>query len=142
MSKIGLPAEVIDNEIKKKNAPQNIIDIVLGKEGGSKAPTANSSPLKHKKGLMPTRWETLSKEKIKNNDSIWSWTAKKPRLSTINIDVVELEHFFKKQPRNAKVNKKSTESTDKGNQMARLLEIIRAQNVSISLQAFKQFSLD
>ena len=91
---------------------------------------------------MSIRWETLSKEKIKNNDSIWSWTAKKPQLSTINIDVVEHEHFFKKQPRNAKVNKKSTESTDKGNQMARLLEIIRAQNVSISLQAFKQFSLD
>ncbi len=137
MLKMGLPEDAVRHKMTMDNASKDLINVIFN-NGTSNSP-GNGATLKRKKsGLMPIHWEKLSKEKV-GQQSIWM-SAKKPRIDAKNIEL-ELQQLFLKKPA-GKIQRPSSKDNKTENKMAQILDINRAQMVSISLQSFKQFSLD
>ena len=136
MIKMGLPIGAVHHKMRQENASKNVVSAVIKDDKGSKI---SPSPVKKRKKLSGTvklRWDTLTKEKAE--DSIWGQSSKKPKIALTKVEFDDLREIFKEKkrvilPTNTKSNAKK---------MARILDINRAQNVSISLQAFKQYSLE
>jgi len=143
MMKLGLPKDAVRHKMTMENASKKVMNAVLNNEGKTSTSSPSQSCNKRKtSGLMNIHWEKLSKEKVENQQSIWSRSAKKPRLDTKNVDLATLEQLFLKKPVVKATRTRATNDSDNGSKMAKILDINRAQNVSISLQAFKQFPLD
>ncbi len=141
MLKLGLPIGAVRHKMIQENASERIMSAILNNEEKS----STSSPIvlakRKQSGLVNIYWEKLSVDKIEN--SVWKDSAKKPKLDkSIDIDIDALKELFKKQTKDKAQS--STITNDKNNisKKANILDNQRAQNVSISLQAFKQFSID
>ena len=141
MLKVGLPEPMVRHKMASEGASAKVISFLFQNESTSSS--VPSEDLKRKtSGLVNIYWEKLSKDQVENQQSIWSRSAKKPKLDAHNIDLDTLQELFKKPPREAPKRTLASKDNSNGNKMARILDMKRTQNVSISLQAFKKFSLD
>ena len=128
-----------------------IVDAVLGKEtnGRCEGSTAvGSQPPVNKANSRKTiafHWTTSNLAPELLEQSIFGRTElKKRKLASINpeeSDIKKLEELFQKR-NNSKTPKKkgSAHDGEAGNEMAKLLDLTRANNIAISLKAFNDFT--
>ena len=139
MLKLQIPRTAVRVRMEKEQIPDNIIRAVLGEppaqDGSTKTPPRKNTS---KPGF---HWNPLpSGQKLTNS----IWAKSKPNI----IDGIpeegeiskHIELFQKKQTsdENKKSRKVQTGASDKA--IAKLMDLNRANNVAISLKAFKDFS--
>jgi hypothetical protein len=133
MLKVGLPSQLVEHDMKKMSVSDKVMSVVLNKGVGTSVSRPNET-LTRKSGLVPIHWDTLTNEQAEK--SIWSSISKKPKME---FDLESLSEHFAKAPK--KIIKR-VDDDKKGKNMACILDQARAQNLSITLNTFKQFSLD
>ena len=142
MLKMGLPSDAVRHKMTMEMVDKKVISAVFD-DGTQTEKGAQGKTQKRKKSdLINIHWEKLSSDKVENKNSVWAGSAKKPKFDADDIDLDTLRELFTKTTNNNKNSNKSGLREKEGDKMARILDISRAQNVSISLQAFKHFSLD
>lgn len=134
--KMGIPHNTVQHKMTMENTSKDVINMIFN--NGSSASPENTALKKKKPTLMPIHWKKLSKEQV-GQQSIWR-SAKKSKIDAKNIEL-ELEQLFHKKVA-GKTQQPSNKDQKKENEMAQVLNMNRAQHVSISLQAYKHFSLD
>ena len=135
MLKMKIPEQAVRHKMMKDGAAQKLVDLLFGSNDAQ--PTKKPKPKKSK--LVSLHWTPLSGEEL--NKSIWR-ANKKRKVSTLQtegIDISKLIELFQKKT-NAKGAGLTTTNTNKGDGKAKLIDLNRANNVAISLKAFKDFS--
>ena len=154
MLKVCIPKEAVLHKMKQECVNAKIVEAVLGKEfaepGGSnnrqKNNTAVTPAKANNRKTIAFHWTTskLAPELLER--SIFG--LKKRKLSSINPDPIEesdikkLEELFQKRNNNSKTPGKAKTSgqNEVDNEMAKLLDLTRANNIAISLKAFNDFT--
>jgi hypothetical protein len=143
MVKIHFPEEAIRHKMKKEGTSQKVIAAVFG---GDKKVAATEekcpgkgSALRGSK-LVALHWTPLSGEELDN--SVWR-ANKKRKVTTAEPetnDISKLIELFKKKsnPKGGAVAATTTSANSSGK--AKLIDLNRANNVAISLKAFKDFT--
>ena len=141
MLKLKVPKEAVRQKMEAEGISEKVIVSVLG-EKFRKAPATHATT--PRKGITSTKpgfhWSPLpSGEEIQNS----IWAIKKPLIESeqaSDIDISKhIEQFQKKQdaPQGSKKKAKSGVETK---EMAKLIDFNRANNVAVTLKAFKEFS--
>ena len=116
-----------------------IIASVLG-EKPSKSSTSSTTP--PRRGVKPGfHWSPLpSGEQLQNS----IWARKKPLIESEKpeeaIDISKHIELFQKKPEGSKTPQKKVKSGAETKEMAKLMDLNRANNVVITLKAFNNFS--
>ena len=136
MLRMKIPPDGVRQKMMKNGVSEHIIAAVLGADISKpkKMPTHGSQ-------LVSLHWTPLSGEALDNS----VWRASKKRKMTIaqpeGSDISKLVELFQK-----KTNKRAVSAADasgssgKSDDMAKLIDLNRANNLAISLKAFKDFS--
>ena len=138
MLKIGIHMDQVRHRMDTEQASDRVRALIMKNESVKVNTPSSGSKKRKRSGLIPIHWETLSKDKVENHQSVWKST-KKPNLKSHSIDMEKLREVFQKTTTNEP--RTAMKKNDKSADMARILDSQRTQNVSISLQALKQFSL-
>jgi hypothetical protein len=146
MLRMKVPRDGVRHKMVKNNVGEHIIDAVLGagsmtkskcKQGTISTKKSSGSGSK----LVSLHWTPLSGEEL--NNSVWR-VSKKRKMAVAQpegSDISKLVELFQK-----KTNKKVVSAGDgagsngSGDDMAKLIDLNRANNLAISLKAFKDFS--
>lgn len=103
---------------------------------------------KKKSGLVALYWEKISKEVIDdlNCVNVWSIIANKQESAHVtspHIDEAMLHRMFQRKiSKNTATTMKRFSNGNETHQMAKILSNNRAQNISINLRVFKEYSFD
>ena len=158
MLKMSIPKEAVRHKMMRDQVSEIIVKAVLGQDDGD-SPTTPERPNNRGRGVLTTgakkkirdlvqlHWTPLSPTTLSN--SIWekmNINSVQPNKSSAALpdDIVELEKLFQKK----KITKgppagPSAEGDGKqSQQLARLIDLTRANNISIGLKAFKEFTLE
>jgi len=147
MLKMGVPKESVRHKMIMENVDEQVVSTVLKEKISSK--NVKGVPLPKKSNLVSLHWTPLEEDKF--NNSIWNFSTKKRKRSTIGFmpesqDMSRLEELFQKK-NNSRITSIKVSSDDDQHSshtkiMAKIIDIARAQNVAISLKAFREFSFD
>jgi len=142
--RMKVPPDGVRHKMTKNGVGEHIIKAVLGADI-AKPKTKELAKAKktaaHGSKLVSLHWTPLSGEALDN--SVWR-ASKKRKMAVAHpegSDISKLVELFQK-----KTNKRAASATDgagngeKGNDMAKLIDLNRANNLAISLKAFKDFS--
>jgi len=143
MLKVSVPKEAVRHKMTRTNIDIKIIAAVLGESLPVDDPSFKTPRPKMNKGrsLVGLHWTPLSPKSIK--ESVWGRKflnkdgLPEPKQSDIN----RLEELFHKKKNKRKLNTTTSSETAGAieKKMAGLLDLTRANNVAISLKAFKEF---
>ena len=155
MLKVCIPKDAIRHKMKQEGVIDKIMDAVLGKEvdiGGSSSSSKGlldqqslvQATINKKTKTIAFHWTTSNLAPELLEKSIFGRTElkKKRKLISTNpeeLDIKKLEEVFQKKQNNA-TTKKMTVGQEDTNDMAKLLDLTRANNVAISLKAFNDFT--
>ena len=141
MMKAGLPKDVLAQRMKKEGIRQEVIKSVVGVVAITVQNSKKDEKTNNSSKLLPLHWTPLSGTDL-DDSSIWTSARHSASVDTEpeGSDINKLINVFQKPKTTAVGHKRSiaTKSSDKGK--VGLLDIGRAQNVSISLKAFKEFT--
>jgi hypothetical protein len=135
MLKVCIPEEAVRHKMKQEGVSDKIVDAVLGKEadvgkGSDHASLANANSRK----TIAFHWTTSNLAPELLEQCIFGRTKlKKRKLVSINPD------DFQKRQNNA-TTKKAAGQEENCSDMAKLLDLTRANNIAISLKAFNDFT--
>jgi hypothetical protein len=144
MLKVCIPEEAVRHKMKQEGVSDKIVDAVLGKEadvgkGSDHASLANANSRK----TIAFHWTTSNLAPESLEQSIFGRTElKKQKLVSINpneLDIKKLEELFQKRQDNV-TTKKAPGQEENCSDMAKLLDLTRANNIAISLKAFNDFT--
>jgi hypothetical protein len=141
MLKLQLPREAVKHKMQKEGVPERIIAAVLGEKKSMKNESTKAAPPLPRRSIKPGfHWDPLpSGEQLENS----IWAKKKPKVEIEKPEAIDIskhiEAFQKKPNASGIPAKKVNNSTDKKD-TAKLIDLNRANNVAISLRAFKDFS--
>jgi hypothetical protein len=144
MLKVCIPKEAVRHKMKQEGVSDKIVDAVLGKEadvgkGSDHASLANANSRK----TIAFHWTTSNLAPESLEQSIFGRTElKKRKLVSINpeeLEIKKLEELFQKRQNNA-TTKKAAGQEENCSDMAKLLDLTRANNIAISLKAFNDFT--
>ena len=148
MLKVSIPKEAVKHKMIKDNVSNKIMASVLGESesritGAHTTPKPN--PKSNRRSLVGLHWTPLSPKSVK--ESVWGRKslAKDASAEPEHSDIMKLEELFqKKKPVTIKRDGAASSSKNGGSdgkeEMARLIDLNRANNIAISLKAFKDFS--
>lgn len=151
MLKVCIPKEAVRHKMKQEGISNKIMDAVLGETSGGgtgSAAAAKSHKPTNKANSRKTiafHWTTSNLAPDKLEQSIFGRTElKKRKLASINpeeSDIKKLEELFQKR-NNSKtaMMKAGAKEGESSNDMAKLLDLTRANNIAISLKAFNDFT--
>jgi hypothetical protein len=148
MLKMGIPKDAVRHKMKMDQVDEFIVSIVLNEKKQSKCD--HDIPSTKKSNLKSLNWTPITEDELSNN-SVWKVSTKKRKRSTMSIlsesqDMSRLEELFqKKNNMHTSSNRASSVDnlhTSESRTMAKIIDIARAQNVAISLKAFREFSFD
>jgi hypothetical protein len=157
MLKVCIPKDAIRHKMKQEGVIDKIVDAVLGKEVDIGGRSSSSKGLldqqshiqaaatnNKKTKTIAFHWTTSNLAPELLEKSIFGRTElkKKRKLISTNpeeLDIKKLEEVFQKKQNNANT-KKMTVGQEDMNDMAKLLDLTRANNVAISLKAFNDFT--
>ena len=141
MLRMKVPTDGVRHKMIKNGVSEHIIAAVLGVEITKAKQATTKQSAAHGNKLVSLHWTPLSGEALDNS----VWRAPKKRKATVaqpeGSDISKLVELFQK-----KTNKKAPSAADgtggsgKGDDMAKLIDLNRANNVAISLKAFKDLS--
>ena len=135
MVKMGIPADAVRHSMAKDNVGDEIIESVFGLN----SPISTSIVNKRKSRLVNIHWTKLSEDAVQNQNCIWNRSSKKPKLLPKTMDISSLEELFQKRKPNTELKGLNKDKKSQSTQTANIIDPRRAQNVAISLQAFKDF---
>lgn len=140
MLKLQIPKDQVLQRMQKEGIKEKIIAAVVGvKLQQSEALDTKDDP-KNGNKLVSLHWTPLSGKAL--DKSVWKASNKQNVASTQpeGSDISKLVELFQKKTNvNASKDKKSDESVS-STAKAKLLDLTRSNNVSISLKAFREFS--
>lgn len=155
MLKVCIPKDAIRHKMKQEGVIDKIMDAVIGKEVDISGSSSSSIGLLDQQSLVQAtnnkktktiafHWTTSNLAPELLEKSIFGRTElkKKRKLISTNpeeLDIKKLEEVFQKKHNNA-TTKKMTVGQEDTNDMAKLLDLTRANNVAISLKAFNDFT--
>jgi hypothetical protein len=119
---------------------QKIIASVLGEKLPSSSVSLGATPSRRQ--MKPGfHWNPLASGK-KLENSIWNKTKSfsDPGVPYEAIDISKHVELFQKKPEGSDASKKAVKTGSENKDMAKLIDLNRANNVAISLKAFKEFS--
>ncbi len=144
MLKVCIPKDAVRHKMKQEGISEKIANAVLGKEvesgmGPDQASLANANSRK----TIAFHWTTSNLAPELLEQSVFGRTElKKRKLVSINpeeLDIKKLEELFQKRQNNV-TTKKAAGQDDNLSDMAKLLDLTRANNIAISLKAFNDFT--
>jgi SOS response regulatory protein OraA/RecX len=144
MLKVCIPKEAVRHKMKQEGVSDKIANAVLGKEvesgmGPDHASLANANSRK----TIAFHWTTSNLAPELLEQSVFGRTElKKRKLLSINpeeLDIKKLEELFQKKQNNV-TTKKAAGQDENTSDMAKLLDLTRANNIAISLKAFNDFT--
>ena len=146
MLKVAIPAEAVRHKMLQDQIGKKIIDNVLGEN--QEENKMEMTPKLKARSLITLHWTPLSPKSIK--ESVWGIKAlNKEGTSEPKIgDITKLEKLFhkKKSSKIKTIRSSHSENNNRSNrnskEMAKLIDLTRANNIAISLKAFKEFNLD
>lgn len=143
MLKVCIPKDAVRHKMKQEGVSDNVVEAVLGKEKESSEPLPCKTAKTNNRKTIAFHWTTSNLAPELLQQSIFGKAEQKKRkLATINpeeSDIKKLEELFQKRSNSAKV-KDSQEDGKLGIEMAKLLDLTRANNIAISLKAFNDFT--
>jgi hypothetical protein len=145
MIKVCIPKDAIRHDMKKEGVSDKIVEAVLGKEWLElkDAPQPVSKHKEVNRKTIQLHWTTSNLPPELLQQSIFAKAdQKKRKISTINpeeADIKKLEELFQKRGNNNATMKKAS-SEETGGDMAKLLDLTRANNIAISLKQFNDFT--
>ena len=140
MLKYGVPKDNVRQEMKKEEVSQKIVEAILGKEDAIN--TANMQTPATKGKITKTKRIHWTANKLRQGsleESIFARSATKKRKRP-EADITKLQELFPKND-NVHTGKVKGGDSNAGSGMAKLLDITRANNISIQLKAFNDFTL-
>ena len=147
MLKVCIPKEAVRHKMKQEGISAKIVEAVLGKDANDSgrdngSNTASAAKAVNNRKTIAFHWTTSNLAPELLERSIFG--LKKRKLSSINpeeADIKKLEELFQKRD-NSKTGKikTGTQVDASGNDMAKILDITRANNIAISLKAFNDFT--
>ena len=147
MLKVCIPKEAVRHKMKQEGISAKIVEAVLGKDANESghdngSNTASVAKAVNNRKTIAFHWTTSNLAPELLERSIFG--LKKRKLSSINpeeADIKKLEELFQKRD-NSKTGKikTGTQVDASGNDMAKILDITRANNIAISLKAFNDFT--
>ncbi|KAL3786593.1 hypothetical protein HJC23_008189 [Cyclotella cryptica] len=142
MIKVCIPKESIRHAMKKDGASDKIVEAVLGKEWLEEKSAPNASKSKGK--TIQLHWTTSNLPPELLQQSIFGKAdQKKRKIATINpeeSDIKKLEELFQKRDNSKATKLKAAGTEEVGGDMAKLLDLTRANNIAISLKKFNDFT--
>lgn len=146
MLKFCIPKDTVRHDMKKEGVSEKIVEAILGKEDAIN--TANNMQTPATKGkntkTKGIHWTANNLRQDLLEESIFARSAtKKRKLPLIypeEADIKKLEELFRKND-NVHTGKVKGGDSNAGSGMAKLLDITRANNISIQLKAFNDFTL-
>jgi hypothetical protein len=139
MLKLQIPKDAVLHKMRKEGVSERIIAAVLGDKSPSRAVAtrATQQPRNVKQGF---HWDPLpSGEQLENS----IWAKKKPTREEAKPEAVDISRhieLFQKKPNPTEKNKTPKVGGSDKKDMVKLIDLNRANNVAISLKAFKEFS--
>jgi len=146
MLKVCMPKAVVQHKMKQEGVSAKIAEAVLGKggnNGSAAAPPANKA---NARKTIAFHWTTSNLAPELLEQSIFGRSElKKRKLASINpeeSDIKKLEELFQKRNNSKTANKlkKAAGQEDTSTDMAKLLDLTRANNIAISVKAFNDFT--
>ncbi len=146
MLKVCIPKEAVRHKMKQDGIISKIVEAVLGKDStkiaGSDSTSFQTNTTNRK--TIAFHWTTSNLAPELLEQSIFGRTElKKRKLALVNpeeADIKKLEEIFQKR-NNSNTGKIKANSQDEGgNDMAKLLDLTRANNIAISLKSFNDFT--
>ena len=139
MLKLQIPKDAVRHKMRKEGVSERIIAAVLGDKSSSRAVATRATPQPRnvKQGF---HWDPLpSGEQLENS----IWAKKKPTSEEAKPEAVDISRhieLFQKKPNPTEKNKIPKVGGSDKKDMVKLIDLNRANNVAISLKAFKEFS--
>jgi hypothetical protein len=139
MLKLKIPKEAVRKKMQVEGISEKIIASVLG-EKPSQSSTSQATP--PRRGVKPGfHWSPLpSGEQLENS----IWAKRKPLIESEKpeeaIDISKHIELFQKKPEVSKKTQNKVKSGAETKEMAKLIDLNRANNVAITLKAFNDFS--
>lgn len=144
MIKVCIPKEAIRHDMKKEGVSDKIIEAVLGAEWVTvKDAPKISKPKEFNRKTIQFHWTTSNLPPELLQQSIFGKDIRKRKIATINpeeSDIKKLEELFQKRDNSAAAKKKAAGADEAGGEMAKLLDLTRANNIAISLKKFNDFT--
>jgi hypothetical protein len=140
MLKLQIPKDQVLQRMQKEGIEEKIIVAVVGVKLQQSGAVAAKDESKNGNKLVSLHWTPLSGKAL--DKSVWNASKKQNVASTEpeGSDISKLVELFQKKTNvNASKDKKSDESVSSTSK-AKLLDLTRSNNVSISLKAFKEFT--
>jgi len=145
MLKVCIPKDAVLHKMKQEDVSAKIVEAVLGKEyvTGNGGESAAATPAKAtNRKTIAFHWTTQNLAPELLERSIFG--MKKRKLQSINpeeSDIKKLEELFQKRNNSNTAKKKSGSNQDESSSdMAKILDLTRANNIAISLKAFNDFT--
>ena len=141
MLKVGVPKDDVRHAMEKEGVRQKIVEAVLGREDAINT-SNNMEPAKRRKNTKTKRmhWTANNLRGDSLKESIFARGATKKRKLSEDAEREKLEELFPKND-NVRTGKVKGGDSNAGSGMAKLLDITRANNISIQLKAFNDFTL-
>jgi hypothetical protein len=140
MLKLQIPKDQVLQRMKKEGIEEKIIVAVVGVKLQQSEAVETKDESKNGNKLVSLHWTPLSGKAL--DKSVWKASKKQNVASTQpeGSDISKLVELFQKKTNvTASKDKKSDESVS-STAKAKLLDLTRSNNVSISLKAFREFS--
>jgi len=144
MLKMHLPEEAVRHKMNKEKASDRVIAAVFGTNNDVEKINQSSRKKPTLKGnnLVALHWTPLSDADLVDN-SIWRTKKKRkvaPDAQPGTNDISKLVELFKKKSNTRHGSGNISSNSSKSNEKASLIDLNRANNVAISLKAFKDFT--
>jgi hypothetical protein len=144
MLRMKVPRDGVRHKMIKNGVSEKIIAVVLGAQHTTpKAKVDAKKAAMNSSKLVPLHWTPLSGEAL--DKSVWR-ASKKRKVAVAQpgrSDISQLVELFQKKTNNRKpTGADGGNGGGKGNDMAKLLDLNRSNNLAISLMAFKDLSHD
>jgi hypothetical protein len=140
MLSLHIPKEAVRHKMQTEGISQKIIASVLGEKLPSSSVSLGATPSRRQ--MKPGfHWNPLASGK-KLENSIWNKkkSFSDPGVPYEAIDISKHVELFQKKPEGSDASKKAVKTGSENKDMAKLIDLNRANNVAISLKAFKEFS--
>ncbi|KAG7338923.1 formin homology 2 domain containing protein [Nitzschia inconspicua] len=140
MLKLSIPKEAVRHKMTQEGVSEKIITAVLGANPSKAVEPKNTQ----KRGLKPGfHWNPIADDESIAG-SVWSKAKPMSDVGTQKpeaiIDITKHIEMFQKQPEATKEKRKPVKSGSEAKEMAKLIDLNRANNVAITLKAFNDFS--
>ena len=134
MLKLKIPKEAIRHKMQSEGISEKIVASVLGEKQSqtSSKPSGLPPPRSTKPGF---HWSPI-KSNVKLENSIWA----KTNASDEFIDISKHIELFQKKPEGSERSNKKAKNGGNMKEMAKLIDVNRANNVAITLKAFSDFT--